>query len=136
MKAFIPTRTYGVVNYILALVLIASPWLFNLVDISSAALFLPIYIGWLQLIMAIFSKSEAGFIQQFPLRIHFTLDVAMGFILFISPFLYTFSDKAFLPEVCLGGLLMFMGFFTKKSPFTDPKPHPLSEGGLASTDSL
>ena len=136
MKAFIPTAFYGVVNYILALTLIASPWLFNLVNVSSAALFLPIYIGWLQLIMAIFSRSEAGFIQQFPLRIHLTLDVAMGFILFVSPFLYTFSDKVFLPEIGLGGLLMFMGIFTKQSPFTDPKPRPLSEGGLTSTDSL
>ncbi len=137
MKPFISTAFYGVVNYILALVLIAAPWLFNLVNISSAALFLPIYIGWLQLIMAIFSKSETGFIKQFPLQIHNVLDVFMGFILLISPFLYTFSSKAWVPEVVLGGLLMIMGIFNKKSPFTNPTHRAITQGGdLLSTDSL
>ena len=60
MKPFIPTTVYGVLNFLLALTMIASPWLFDLVNISSAALFLPIYIGWLQLIMAIFAKNEIG----------------------------------------------------------------------------
>lgn len=135
MKPFISTAVYGVLNYIVALTLIASPWLFNLVDISSAALFLPLYIGWLQLIMAIFSNCETGFIKQFPLTIHNVLDVLMGFVLMVSPWLYTFSDKAFLPELLLGGLLFIMGIFTKRSPFTTRNPHNHSVGFLASTDS-
>ena len=137
MKPFISTTFYGVLNYIVALTLIAAPWLFDLVNISSAALFLPIYIGWLQLIMAIFTKSETGFIKRFPVQIHNVLDVFMGFILFISPFLYTFSAKAWVPEVALGGLLMIMGFFTKSSPFTNPLHRAVTEGGdLRSTDSI
>ncbi|ASU32258.1 SPW repeat domain-containing protein [Mucilaginibacter xinganensis] len=135
MKPFISTKVYGVLNYILALTLIAAPWLFNLVDISSAALFLPMYIGWLQLIMAIFSRSETGFIKQFPLTIHFVLDVLMGFVLMVSPWLYTFSSKAFWPELLLGGLLFLMGIFTDKSPFTTRNPHNHAVGFLASTDS-
>ncbi len=139
MKPFIPTAFYGVVNYILALTLIASPWLFNLVDVSSAALFIPMYIGWLQLIMAIFTNSETGFIKQFPLQIHLVLDVIMGFFLLVSPFLYTFSNKqpgAWVPAVLLGGLLMFMGNFTKKSPWLTPMHPAASQGGsMTSTDS-
>jgi hypothetical protein len=64
MKPFISTAVYGVLNYIVALTLIASPWLFGFANVSSAALFLPLYIGWLQLIMAIFSNNETGFIKQ------------------------------------------------------------------------
>src|SRR5271167_262466 len=112
MKPFISTVFYGVLNYILAFTLIASPWLFDLVNISSAAFLIPIYIGWLQLIMAIFADTEVGFIKQFPVQIHLVLDVVMGFFLFVSPWLYTFSSKAFWPEVLLGGLLFFMGIFT------------------------
>lgn len=136
MKPFIPTAFYGVINYLLALTLIASPWLFKLADISSAALFLPLYIGWLQLIMAIFVKSETGIIKQFPLQIHLVLDVFMGFVLLISPWLYTFSDRVFWPELLMGGLLMFMGIFTKRSPFTNPEHRALTEGSLMSTDSI
>jgi hypothetical protein len=135
MKSFISTKVYGVLNYMLALTLIAFPWLFNLVDISSAALFLPMYIGWLQLIMAIFSKNETGFIKQFPMTIHSVLDVLMGFVLMISPWLYTFSSKAFWPELLFGGLLMSLGLFNKKSPFTTRMPHNHAVGFLTATDS-
>jgi hypothetical protein len=135
MKPFISTAFYGGLNYILALALIASPWLFGLLNISSAALLIPIYIGWLQLIMAIFVDTEAGFIKQFPIQIHLVLDVVMGFFLLVSPWLYTFSSKAFWPELLLGGLLFFLGIFTKKSPFLT-KPHlAATEGQLTSTDS-
>jgi hypothetical protein len=146
MKPFISTAVYGVLNYIIALTLIASPWLFDLRSISSAAFFLPIYIGWLQLIMAIFTNNETGFIKQFPVRIHYTLDVVMGFILIVSPFVYGFAFDSvratgvfkgvFLPEVLLGGLLFIMGLFTKKSPFTTKLPKTHAEGLISSTDSI
>jgi len=139
MKPFISTAFYGVLNYIVALTLIASPWLFDLRHVSSAAFFLPIYIGWLQLIMAIFTNNETGFIKQFPVRIHYTLDVIMGFILMVSPWLYTFADKAegaWMPALILGGLLFIMGLFTQKSPFTTRLPKAHAEGLISSTDSI
>jgi len=141
MKPFISTATYGVFNYIIAVTMISSPWLFGLVDVSSAALLLPIYFGWIQLIMAIFTNSETGFIKQFPVQIHLVIDVLMGFILLISPFLYTFSDKlsgtAWMPAVIIGGLLIFMGNFTKKSPWLTRSEAVLPQGGeLTSTDVL
>jgi len=135
MKPFISTSIYGVLGYIVSLTLIASPWLFDLVNISSAALFLPIYIGWLQLIMCIFSNNEAGIIKRFPMPMHCTLDVFMGFVLLVSPWLYTFSSKAFWPELILGGLLLIMGIFTKKSPFTTNVHEVRPEGLLMATDS-
>jgi len=136
MKPFIPTTVYGVLNYILSLTLIASPWIFGLADISSAALFIPIYIGWLQLIMAIFVDNETGFVKRFPMQIHLVLHVFMGFFLLVSPWLYTFSSKAFWPELLLGGLLFCLGIFTKKSPFLTRAHHAAPEGQLTSTDSI
>jgi len=136
MKPFISTGFYGVLNYIIALTLIATPWLFDLTDVSSAAIFIPIYIGWLQLIMAIFADNAASPIKKFPMEMHLTLDVVMGFFLAVSPWLYTFSSKAFWPELLIGGLLFFLGIFTKKSPFTTRRHPSLSEGGLTSIDSI
>lgn len=140
MKPFISTAFYGVVNYIIALTLISSPWLFGLVDVSSAALIIPIYIGWLQLVMAIFSDNETGFIKQFPMQIHLVMDVVMGFLVAISPFLYSFAYKqdctAWIPAVVIGCLLMFMGNFTKKSPWLTPLHPATKQGDLESTDSI
>ena len=101
MKPFISTAVYGVLNYIIALTLIASPWLFDLRSISSAAFFLPLYIGWLQLIMAIFTNNETGFIKQFPVRIHYTLDVLMGFILLCRRLSMDSRLTQFVQPVCL-----------------------------------
>jgi hypothetical protein len=133
MKPFIPTKVYGVINYILALTFIASPWLFGFYDVSSAALLIPIYIGWLQLIMAIFVDNEAGIIKQFPMSIHLVLDTAMGFILMISPWLWSYayigSRTEFLPQFLMGAILLFLGVFTMKSPITSNVHHPLPQGG-------
>lgn len=135
MKPFVPTAVYGVLNYLLSFTLIASPWLFGLVNISSAALLIPMYIGWLQFIMAVFVDNETGFVKKFPMQIHLAIDVLMGFFLMVSPWLYTFSDRAFWPELLLGGLLFFLGIFTKKSPFLTRPHHSVPEGQLTSTDS-
>jgi hypothetical protein len=115
--------------------MIASPWLFNLVDISSAALLIPIFFGWLELIMAIFSENPASPIRQFPIQMNMVADMIFGFFLAVSPWLYTFSPKAHWPELLLGGLLMFLAFFTKNSPFLAVPHHSQPEGQLTSTDS-
>ncbi len=135
MKPFVPTAVYGVINYLLSFTLIASPWLFGLVNVSSAALLIPMYIGWLQFIMAVFVDNETGFVKQFPMQIHLVIDALMGFILLVSPWLYTFSSKAFWPELLFGALLLFLAIFTKKSPFLTKPHHSVPEGQLTSTDS-
>ena len=135
MKPFISTAFYGFFKYLLSIFLIVSPWVFNLVDISSAALLIPMYFGWLQLIMTIFVDTEASPIRQFPIQMNMVVDVIMGFFLFVTPWVYGFSDRARWPEVLLGATLLFLAFFTKKSPFTT-KPHQAApEGQLTSVDS-
>jgi hypothetical protein len=143
MKPFISTTFYGFFKYILALTLIATPWIFttqdgttHLVNVSSAALLIPMYFGWLQLIMNIFADTKASPIRQFPLQMNCVVDMMMGFFLFVSPFLYSFYTKAFWPELCFGALLMFLGLFTKRSPFTTPAHQPGQEGQLGSVDSI
>ena len=134
MKPFISPSFYGAFKFILSLTLIASPWIFGLVDVSSCALFLPIYMGWLQLIMAIFSNNPSGIIKQLPIHTNMVVDVFMGFVLMVSPWLWNFSSKAFWPELLLGGLLFCLGMFTKNSPFTDSQRHFDANGPLGSSE--
>jgi hypothetical protein len=133
MKPFIPTKFYGYFNYILAVTFIASPWIFDFYNVSSAALFLPIYIGWLQLIMAIFVDNEAGIMKQFPMSIHLVLDTAMGFILMVSPWLWGYAyigaKTEFWPQFLMGLILFTLGIFTMKSPITSTVQRPLPQGG-------
>jgi hypothetical protein len=137
MKPFISTSFYGYFKYFLGAFLIASPWIFNLVDISSAALLIPIYFGWLQLIMNVFADTEASPLRHFPIQMYMVADIIMGFFLLVSPYLYGFGSRnnVYWPEILMGGLLMFLGFFTKKSPFTTGVHKTPQVGQLTSLDS-
>jgi hypothetical protein len=123
MNSFIPRSFYGVINYVAALTSMASPWLFGFAHFGGASLFLPITIGWVQLIMAIFSNNSHGFIKIFPMPTHNVLDAFSGFILLVSPFLYGFYDNVWLPHVLIGGTFFIAGIFTHGSPFTTDDVH-------------
>jgi len=141
MKPFISTKFYGVINWALVVLLLTAPWDFGawhpgFYTIGGASLFIPIFVGWTQFIMAVFSRNSHGFIKQFPLQMHLFMDVISGSFLMCSPFIYHFDDKVMWPHVILGGILLIAGAFTQKSPFTTmfERPHPL--GQLESTDEL
>ena len=136
MKPFISKTAYGLINYICALVLMTSPWLFGFSDMGGAAFFMPILIGWLQLIMAFFSRTPLGVMNVFPLQMHTCLNVLPGSFLLALPWIYHFSGSVWLPHFLLGAVLCINGIFVHESPFlVRATPHQ-SEGGLGSVDSL
>lgn len=115
-NGFISTKLLGVLDYITSLILIASPWLFGYYNINSAALFIPVFLGSMQLIMTIFSNYELGMIKVLPMPLHSFLNGFVGFWLLVSPFLYGFAFVVFWPQVILGLLLFVMAIFAKPSP--------------------
>jgi hypothetical protein len=133
MKPFVSTAVYGFFNYALALTMIGSPWLFGFSHLHGAALFMPLYLGWLQLIMAIFSKHEWGFIKVFPVSMHCFIDAVVGSFLLASPFVYDYYPQIFWPQFIFGLLLFLLGIFTKSSPFTDEARHVFKDGLLEHT---
>lgn len=141
MKPFISTKFYAVLNYLIGAALLASPWFINdstghpyYYRAGGAILFLPIIIGWLQLVMTFFSASPYGVIRQFPVQMHCFQNILTGSFLLASPFVYGFSDMIWWPHVLCGALLMILGLFTTNSPFTTPTPHAQPQGGLTSVD--
>jgi hypothetical protein len=135
MKPFISTTFYGVINYTCAILLIASPWLFNFAQYGGASLFMPIIIGWLQLIMAIFSDNPLGFIKVFPMQMHNCLDVLTGSFLMCLPWTYDFASKVSLPHFVFGAIFLIAGIFVHKSPFLTRATPNLHEAGITSLDS-
>jgi hypothetical protein len=128
MKPFISTSVYGFLNYVIAITLMASPWLFGFSHVGGASFFLPLVFGWLQLIMAIFSKHQFGFMNVFPVSMHCFIDVVGGSFLLASPFVYDYSSQVFWPQLILGALVFFLGVFTKTSSLTDEPVHVFRDG--------
>jgi len=119
MRSFISTKVHSVLDYASAVLIIASPWLFGFEPVGGAALFLPIVLGAIQFIMVIFTRHELGLFKVIPIQLHLIIDMFMGFILIVSPFLYGFYHNVFLPHVIFGLLLFGAGIFTSPSPFLD-----------------
>lgn len=134
MKPFISKTLHGFINYAGALLLIASPWLFHFEHTKGAALLVPLYLGWLQLIMAIFSDNPLGFLKVFPMQMHNVLDVFSGFIIMTLPWVYAFSAVVFWPHFLLGALFIVSGVFTHGSPFLTRPHRSLPEAGITSID--
>lgn len=139
MKPFISRTAYGFLNYILVALLLSSPWLFGFSDmrnIATSAFWMPLLIGWLQLIMSMFSESPTGFgfLKVFPMQMQNCIDVLMGSFLLALPWTYAFSSHVFLPHLLLGLALTIKGIFAVESPFLT-KPHrALPEAGISSID--
>jgi predicted membrane metal-binding protein len=125
MKPFISTKFHAVLDYVGGIIIVASPWIFGFHDVNAAAMFLPILFGGLQLVMLVFTDHEGGLIRVIPMRIHLFLDMLVGFILMVSPFLYGFYPYVFLPHVLLGLLSFGAGIFTHQSSFLD-KTHTVN----------
>jgi hypothetical protein len=141
MKPFISTKSYGFLNYLTGAFLFASPMIIPGPDghpyywhCGGAILFLPLIIGWLQMIMMFFSASPYGVIKQFPVQMHCFQNILTGSFLIASPFIYDFNDVIWWPHVLCGAVLVILGLFTTNSPFTTPTPHAQPQGGLTSVD--
>jgi len=137
MKPFISTSFYGVFKYFFGAFMIAAPWIFGIADVASAALLIPIYFGWLQLIMNVFADTSASPLRKFPIQMNMVVDMVMGFFILCSPYVYGFGmrNNVYLPEILIGGVLIILALFTHKSPFTTGVHKTVREGQLTSLDS-
>lgn len=137
MKPFISTAFYGVFKYFFGAFMIAAPWIFGIANVASAALLIPVYFGWLQLIMTLFVDTEASPLRKFPIQMNMVIDMIMGVFVLCSPYVYGFGmrNKVYWPEILIGGVLILLALFTKKSPFTTGVHKTVAEGQLTSLDS-
>ncbi|ACU62785.1 SPW repeat domain-containing protein [Chitinophaga pinensis] len=98
---FISTKTHGFLDYIVAILLIAAPWLFGFYD-GGAASWVPIGFGIATILYSLITDYELGVSHRLNMSTHLTLDVLSGFLLALSPILLSFSDHVWLPHVIVG----------------------------------
>ena len=111
----ISTKTHGVLDYLVGILLILAPWLFNF-DNGGPAQWVPVVIGLMVLLMAIFTNFEPGLVKSIPMPFHLTMDVLAGIFLAISPWLFGFDDVVYLPHLLVGLFIIFTGFTTRRQP--------------------
>jgi len=111
----IPTRTHGILDYIVGVALIAAPWLFGFAQGGSET-WIPVLIGALVIGQSLFTDYEYGLVRAIPMRVHLMVDIVAGLFLAISPWLFGYHVLVWAPHLIVGLLLIGAGLLTKKQP--------------------
>ncbi len=103
---FIPTKIHGVLDYVVGMLLITAPWMFNFADTAnignSAKNMVPIILGAAVILYSLFTDYEWGVARKIPMSIHLVLDFLGGALLAASPWLFGFAKEVYLPHLVIG----------------------------------
>ncbi len=118
MAGLIPTRIHGILDYLLGLLLIASPWVFGFDD-EGTAKWVPIVLGAGVLLYSLLTDYEFGAVRAIPMSVHLMLDFAGGVVLAASPWIFGFSDEVWVPHLVLGLIEIGTAALTERHPERD-----------------
>ena len=114
---FIPTRFHAPLDYIVGVVLIAAPWIFQFSDVTAATV-IAIVLGIGLIAYSLFTNYELGVWKVAPMAVHNLIDIAAGALLALSPWIFGFADESanvWVPHVVVGLAAIFLGLTTKQA---------------------
>ena len=94
----IKSNVHAVIDYLVALWLIAFPWVFNL-DVSQPQGWVPLALGISVVLYSLLTRYELGAIPIISFSTHLVIDVVGALLLLISPWLFGFADETWRPHV-------------------------------------
>lgn len=115
---FIPTRIHGFLDYIVGVVLIAAPWIFQFSD-NTAATVVPIVLGIGLIVYSLLTDYELGVARVLPMPVHLLFDIAAGVVLAASPWIFGFADESanvWVPHLLAGIAAVVLGLVTVQHP--------------------
>lgn len=112
---FIPTRFHGILDYIVGIFMIIAPWVLDFSDNSSATWTLVIA-GIAVLLQTVFTDFEVGLVRRIPMQSHLMVDFGLGVLLAISPWLFNFDERVYLPHLVLGVFSILASLTTHRVP--------------------
>ncbi len=111
----ISTKTHGILDYLMGIFLIASPWVFNFAD-GGTKMWIPIILGAGALLYSMLTNYELGVFKTISMKTHLTLDLLSGIFLAASPWIFGFADTVYMPHLILGILEIGASLMTKTEP--------------------
>lgn len=112
---FISTKAHGVMDYLMGMLLIASPWLFDFAR-DGAETWVPVILGAGAIIYSLLTDYELGISRTISMRTHLTLDLLSGIFLAASPWIFGFNEYVYLPHLILGILEIGASLATERTP--------------------
>lgn len=117
----IPTLTHALLDHLIGLVLIVSPWVLDYHAARGAAVNVPLIAGLAVILNSLCSRSEMGICPVIGMRRHLWIDVVIGVVLAASPWLFQFADRIFWPHVIGGSVIALLPLFSTHKPFDESR---------------
>jgi hypothetical protein len=111
----IPTRVHGVLDYLVGSLLIAAPWLFDF-NYGGAETWVPVVLGAGAILYSLCTDYEMGVLRLIPVPTHLMLDLGSGVLLALSPWLFGFHDRVWVPHVIVGLVEIGTALMTQRVP--------------------
>jgi hypothetical protein len=109
---FINRKTHAVLDYLVGIIMISSPWLFDFAA-NPLAKWTVIVLGLLALVMSLMTDYEGGIVRKLPMGAHLNIDAISGILLAVSPWVLGFHNQVYLPHLLLGLLEIIAAICTQ-----------------------
>lgn len=112
---FIPTKIHGLLDYLMGIALIISPFFFWTTEMG-ADFWVPFLLGTGMILYSVCTDYEWGAFRSIKMATHLNLDLGGGLLLAVSPWLFGFADLVFLPHLLFGLAEIGASLLTQKEP--------------------
>lgn len=112
---FIPTKIHGLLDYLMGIALIISPFFFWTTEMG-ADFWVPFFLGTGMILYSVWTDYEWGAFRNIKMATHLNLDLGGGLLLAFSPWLFGFADLVFLPHLLFGLAEIAASLLTQKEP--------------------
>lgn len=106
-------------DYVMGLLLIASPWIFDFAR-DGAETWIPVILGVSTILYSLFTNYELGISGKISMKTHLAIDLVSGIFLAVSPWLFGFNDYVYLPHVIFGLTEVMAVLLSKTQPEHTP----------------
>ena len=110
----IPTKVHAVLDYLMGVLLIAAPWIFDF-NRGGAEMWVPVILGAGVILYSLFTDYEYSISRSISMKTHLALDVISGIFLAASPWIFGFSEYVYLPHLIFGILEIGAGAMTQST---------------------
>lgn len=112
---FIPTRTHGILDFVVPVGLMLAPKLLGFEDDKKASsIFRGMALG--HVAYSLFTDYETGLVRKLPMKGHLALDAGSAVFLAASPWLLGFSGSVAAPHVVAGLSELGIAMTTETEP--------------------
>lgn len=118
---FLSPRTHTIIGTLVGIALLLAPNIFGFSDVGGAAVMVPRIIGIIVLLSELTVRGTYSGMGFVPMHLHIWMDVLLGAILALSPWIWSFNDagaNAWVPHLIVG--ILMIGYALVTRPNTEP----------------